>query len=330
MLKLADPPPVLDPDAPLARYWNKPVSDLATIEVSRFSLEQRERHRIYALATMALLSAYWNGNKRGQSGDYPWRKKQRRENGTYAGDRFGDRYLGHNIACVAIDGNGEIIDFDFNHNDIFSSSAEHAEIRLIRRLFSLTQVYDDWAFRKPGSTPPGYGTLLNNVTIVTTLESCAQCSGVMTLGGVGRVIYLHSDPGQYVIGNILYNLTAKPGKAPRPIAANQFGFEYFDKLNQAYADFYKKVQNKPFYIGSDGKEDKSPSITSFLCTDPAKDLYDAAAKELQDIVLTYPDFRPDGPNVNPERVLSNAEALKHVRGFIDYAVSIGRRGTPHK
>ena len=41
-----------------------------------------------------------------------------------------DRYLGHNIACIAVDGNGEIIDFDFNHNDFFRSSAEHAESRI--------------------------------------------------------------------------------------------------------------------------------------------------------------------------------------------------------
>src|SRR3981189_2447238 len=44
-----------------------------------------------------------------------------------------DRYLGHNIACIAVDGNGEIIDFDFNHNDLFRSSAEHAESRMVRR-----------------------------------------------------------------------------------------------------------------------------------------------------------------------------------------------------
>src|SRR5262249_60859373 len=36
-----------------------------------------------------------------------------------------DRYVGHNIACIAVDGNGEIIDFDFNHNHFFRSSAEH-------------------------------------------------------------------------------------------------------------------------------------------------------------------------------------------------------------
>ncbi len=57
----------------------------------------------------------------------------------YAGDGQGDRYLGHNIACIAVDENGSILDFDFNHNELFNSSAEHAEARLVRRLFSLNQ-----------------------------------------------------------------------------------------------------------------------------------------------------------------------------------------------
>ena len=60
-----------------------------------------------------------------------------------------DRYVGHNIACVAVDGNGEIIDFDFNHNEFFRSSAEHAESRMVRRLFSLTDIFDSWKTGQP-------------------------------------------------------------------------------------------------------------------------------------------------------------------------------------
>jgi hypothetical protein len=32
----------------------------------------------------------------------------------------------------------------------------------------------------------------------------------MTLANVGQVVFLQSDPGQYLIGNILYNATHPP------------------------------------------------------------------------------------------------------------------------
>src|SRR5262249_22014479 len=131
---------------------------------------------------------YWNGNKYGQDGEYPWRPKQKRTNGRYQG---GD-YLGHNIACIAVDGEGEIIDFDFNHNDMLNSSVEHAESRLIRRIFSLAQLNNGWATRdvQAPAPPIPYSNVLSDVSIYTTLESCSQCSGIMALGSVKEVIFL--------------------------------------------------------------------------------------------------------------------------------------------
>jgi tRNA(Arg) A34 adenosine deaminase TadA len=334
-------PPVLDPDDPLAVYWKKPVSDLATVAAAKLPAEQCERHRIYSLVTMGLVASFWNGNKRGQNGNYPWRKKQKRQNGTYAGDRLGDRYLGHNIASIAVDGNGDIIDFEFNHNDIFNSSAEHAEARLVRRVFSLAQIYDDWQTRKPGeSRSTGYSNLLSSVTIYTSLESCAQCSGIMTLGNVDKVVYLQQDPGQRLIGNMLYNLTNKPPKpgdppatvkygAPNPIGGADFGFDYTVNLDQQYFEFHKKVRTVPFYIARDGKKDTSQSITSFLCTDVAKDIFDAAAGELKTLYPLYPDYKPQGTG-DPARVRTNAQALSHAQGFLLYASETAQRGTPHK
>src|SRR5438128_12013135 len=116
-----------------------------------------------------------------------------------------DRYVGHNIACVAVDGNGKIIAFDFTHNDFFRSSAEHAESRMVRRLFSLTDVFDSW---KTGDRigDRSHAFSLQNVTLYTSLESCAQCSGVMSLGGVKQVVYLQNDFTAYMIGNIMFNL----------------------------------------------------------------------------------------------------------------------------
>ena len=45
-------------------------------------------------------------------------------------------YRGHNIAALAVGPTGKIIDFEFNHNKL-NSSAEHAEARLVKRVYEL-------------------------------------------------------------------------------------------------------------------------------------------------------------------------------------------------
>src|ERR1039457_1841203 len=306
-------PPVLDPNAPLAKYWKRPVCELAAVEEFTLKPEVSERHYLYSLLVMALVHGFWNGNKHGQDGDYPWRNGQRLSNGIYAGGR----YLGHNIACIGVDGFGEVIDFDFNHNDLFSSSVEHAESRLVRRVFSLAQVYDDWRIRRQEDLPrsQGYANLLGNVTIYTSLESCAQCSGIMALGQVKSVVYLQHDPGQFVIGNILWKLTSSGLKAPLPISADQFSFPYYNALNDAYKDFYARVPREPFYIDAKGTKDNSQSITSFLCTDVAKSIVDRAVDELKSFTVQYPEFTPTDTESDNSRLLTNFQVQQHIRDF---------------
>jgi tRNA(Arg) A34 adenosine deaminase TadA len=217
-------PSGIDEHSPLAQYWEKPVAELVgrvdlKAHVPELSNESvKERHRIYCFLLMALIQRFWNGNKRGPLGVYPYRVDQKAPGQDpqakffrYRGDMIKDedqfrvnwdRYLGHNIACIAVDGNGEVIDFDFNHNDFFRSSTEHAESRMVRRLFSLADVFDNW---RTGEPIPGKSRAfsLQDVTLYTSLESCAQCSGVMSLGRVRQVVYLQYDPGTYRVGNIM-------------------------------------------------------------------------------------------------------------------------------
>src|SRR6476620_1363943 len=176
---LLAPPPGFDTQPPLIENWNRQLGYLVDVSfnIGRDAPELshpavRERHKIYCYLLMKLVVRFWNGNKRGPLGTYPWRAKQTepvspaqppQPTVRYRGDMIDnpdrarinwDRYLGHNIACVAVDGNGEIIDFDFNHNDFFRSSAEHAESRMVRRLFSLTDVFDGWKTGKKLSDKP--------------------------------------------------------------------------------------------------------------------------------------------------------------------------------
>jgi tRNA(Arg) A34 adenosine deaminase TadA len=241
------PPPGFDAQEPFAKNWGKPLREVVHVDpiVAAPELANdavKERHRIYCHLLMKLMVRFWNGNKRGPLGSYPRRVKQMeavqpvQPTQRYRGDMIEnpdrlrvnwDRYVGHNIACVAIDGNGEIIDFDFNHNDFFRSSAEHAESRMVRRLFSLTDIFDSWKTgNRIGDRSRAFS--LQNVTLYTSLESCAQCSGVMSLGGVKQVVYLQNDFTAYMIGNIMFNLanpvSGLPG-APKPIAASAVGLQ---------------------------------------------------------------------------------------------------------
>jgi len=289
-------------------------------------------------------------------GIYPWRERQK-ESGQdphatifrYRGDiakdsdRFRinwDRYLGHNIACVAVDGNGEVIDFDFNHNNVFRSSAEHAEARMVRRLFSLAQIFDKW---RTGTLIPGKsrGFSLQDVTIYTSLESCAQCSGVMSLGRVRQVVYLQHDPGAYRVGNIMFNLAGRdPGDnasalAPIPVDASVLGVRQVGELDLRYLEFRGKISTAgrqkdkklAYFIPPDGSDpDYAPSITSFLCTDNAYAVFDRGADEFTRLTLQYPTER--GPH-SPSG-WTNQECLAEARRFFQYADVEGFRGTPHK
>jgi len=302
------------PGDPLAQYWNRKVSHLIDVQPPKELLQEqvRERHRIYMLLVMALVARFWNGNNNGPLGVYPQRQAQKAsEQGSnatcfrYKGDLnersdsqhvSWDRYLGHNIACIAVDSKGEILDFDFNHNAIFRSSAEHAELRVVRRLFSLTDLIDDW---KPEHAIPSqaHPIDLRGVTIYTSLESCAQCSGVMSLARIKQVVYLQNDPGVYRVGNIMYNLAGRDEIGPlaaQPIAASEIGLPYLEDLNHQYEKFRSEQDDAKkndhdsaaFFVSCPPRKViYTPSITSFLCTDNALETFRRGADEFHSMTV---------------------------------------------
>jgi len=287
-------PPAPDPANPLSAWWDRPVADLATLPDPGFGPEMQERHRIFALLLSATVAWYFNGNKRGLTGEYPWRKRQLLSNGLY----MGGEYFGHNIACIAVDGTGRPIDFDFNHNDLFRSTVEHAESRLVRRVFSIASNATDWETRNPIDPPnlSDYGTILSDVTVYTSLESCSQCSGIMTLGRIKQVVFVQADPTQYSIGNILYNATG--GDSPRPVSGREIGLAQTAMLEDGFREYQAKVGTVPFYRDATWTEDY-PSITSFLCTDLALEAFESGAGEFESITLAYPDFAPARGEATP-------------------------------
>jgi tRNA(Arg) A34 adenosine deaminase TadA len=313
------------------RYWNLPVSQLCVLaEPAMLTDAEEERHRIYACLLMEVVYQYWNGFKKGRAGQYPWNHIPAQGDPAYL-DRD---YLGHNIAAIAVDAFGRVLDFDFNHNTLFNSSAEHAEARLVRRLYSLAQLSESWsavpqARKALGNDAPAGGyTGLSNVTVYTSLESCSQCSGIMALAQVREVVDLQTDPGMYFIGRILRNLTTSKLRSPLPISGGEIGLEFFETLNAAFTRFSGEVADKPFWISVDGKRDSAPSVTSFLCTSDARDIFRLGGERLQRLVsgvdlVSHPTFRPH------EDALTNAQVVSEAENFRSYALGSGQRGTPH-
>lgn len=362
-------PPGFDAQPPLIANWGKQLGQIVEVDLTKDAPEladeaAQERHRIYCYLLMKLIDRFWNGNKRGPLGTYPLRAQQKDraqlppKPQRYRGDMIEntgglrvnwDRYLGHNIACIAVDGNGEIVDFDFNHNDFFRSSAEHAESRMVRRLFSLTDIFDNWRTGQKINDKPRAASL-NDVTLYTSLESCAQCSGVMSLAGVKQIIYMQNDFTAYKIGNIMYNLANRieiadaqghvtktlPG-APIPIAGSEIHLDEFKMLNDGNLDFVKNIivakaandLNGAFFVSDGGRVDFEPSITSFLCTDLAHKIFADGGRKLDTLTLKAGNWKfPNKPD--RESILSNAQCLEHAKKFYEYADVEGYRGSPHK
>jgi tRNA(Arg) A34 adenosine deaminase TadA len=364
--------PGIRPTPPgLAPHWDRPLSEFVDLQASPIEAGLAERHRLYSFLVLAILASQWNGNKYGNPGNYgDWRRRQLMKGlppnlGVYRGGS----YLGHNIAAIAVDARGTVVDFEFNHNQLFNSSVEHAESRLLRRLFSLSQISDSWggtpargakADRTPGpatgrpfafavSAPPArepglgvsaaanrvsYTELLTDVTIYTSLESCAQCSGIMALADVRQVVYLQPDQGQYLIGNMMYKATTTMGygaRAPEPVPGDAFDLAQYRQLVAAERQFAERVVKEPFFRrGKTVKRDAS--VTSFLCTDLALEVAESGAAELgSSAALVHPGYaRPSRDGKAVVGGLSNGQVLTGVRHFLRYVESQGGRGTAHR
>jgi len=319
-------------------YLDKKVEELIVPENYLIEEGAKERHRLYSLLLMAITKYNWNGNKKGRNGTYPLNPKN------YGKFEFND-YYGHNIASIAVDAYGEIIDFEFNHNKLFNSSTEHAEARMVKRVFTLTQINDSWKTSLLTSKPKDDYSTFEDVTIYTTLESCSQCAGVMALARVKEIVYLQTDPGMYLIGNILRNLTRKIENvngsngsltSPMPVSGSDINFIPFGNLNNSFIQFQETVKTNPFFIPTNpqDKTHTSPSVTSYLCTDSAFQIYNSATSEfelLDEQSLQFPDYKPkDKVGAEIQNAKTNKTVLAEIKDFYQYAIKSGKRGTPHK
>ena len=79
------------------------------------------------------------------------------------------------------------------------------------------------------------------------------------------------------------------------------------------------MPDKPFYISPEGTGHFS-SLTSFLCTDAAFEIFDAGGTTFQNTqVAKYPDFKP----IDNPKVLTNSGVIANIKRFFGYAVTEG-------
>jgi hypothetical protein len=150
----------------------------------------------------------------------------------------------------------------------------------------------------------------------------------MCLGSVKDVVYLQWDQGQFLVGNMMRRATTAVPMgftAPRPIRGDEFGFEYFTRLNAANEAFSADVVSRPFFTRPGARPISSPAVTSFLCTDSARAICADAHGEF--IGWREAGFQAHRPISS---ALTNQQALVEAHDFLDWMDQLDSRGAPHR
>lgn len=320
----------LEASSPILECWDQKLSEVIDLDPSNLfkDLERpevKERLRIYSLLIMALVSEFWNGNKFLES------KAANRTQKAAAEDRGAAPYLGHNVACIAVDSDSRIITYDFHHHDFARSLVEHAEARIVRRLFDLNIPLYDWRNGKE-IYKSDRERLLQDITIFTSLQSCPQCTGAMMWGRVAKTIYLQTDPGVFALTNLMCRFagTDKDGgnKAPIPVYGSFIDLPHSQRLDEGYSKYIQSTPSQggefdvPHRLGHPFSRD--PSITSYLCSPHARSQFSMGAKDFHALKLDYADRVYPGI----EDSVSNEDCLNEARKFFEYVTFRGERTPP--
>jgi tRNA(adenine34) deaminase len=167
---------------------------------------------------------------------------------------------GHNIGAVLVVSQGTLVYWARNCNHITKNGTQHAEVRLMLGYLSKVQTYN-----------------LKGCTVYTTLEPCAQCSGMMILQSVQRTVYGQTDPGfGKAIERLDLDSSALPNgfrPYPRPVNSDKSKSTICAELDDAYAK-----------VGG--------SITGFLLSPKAKLIFEKAHQQLLTYKLLHPENEP--------------------------------------
>ena len=162
---------------------------------------------------------------------------------------------GYNIGSVLVDEKYNIVCWARNSVNITNNNTQHGEVRLMLNYLNNTTVFD-----------------LQNYRLYTTLEPCAMCSGMMTLNQLFLSVYGQKDHGY---GDAIQRLELDSKSCggfdpyPRPVISVVNKTNYPDRLDRAYLN------------------SGISSITEWLATDEAKEIFEATVVELNNYKVQY-------------------------------------------
>jgi tRNA(Arg) A34 adenosine deaminase TadA len=167
---------------------------------------------------------------------------------------------GHNIAAVLVDPKGVPVAWGRNCNEITQNTTQHAEIRLIRSYLTRSRALT-----------------LRNYSVYTTLEPCAMCAGMMTMCNLKRVVYGQTDPD---FGGALRRLQLDSRSLPqglppypRTVVSEPLHSNIRTKLDEAHTQAFARGEK---------------SITRWLLSEPAHELFQEAARRLDEYQTRCP------------------------------------------
>ena len=196
---------------------------------------------------------------------------------------------GHNIGSVLVDPTGtNVVFWARNCNAKLQNGTQHGEVRLMIGYLDKIRSYN-----------------LKGYTVYTTLEPCAQCSGMMTLQSIGRTVYGQKDPG---FGDAIERLNLDTSELPELLPEKyKVGYKPYPRgvtSIKSRSEFCKRIDDA--YANYEG------SITGFLLTDEAKEIYDDALRALNTYEVKFPE---------------NAGVVKHAQEYLE---SVSDEFTPIK
>jgi tRNA(Arg) A34 adenosine deaminase TadA len=229
---------------------------------------EQERHAVLLLLAMALVHDGWCIDRSRPELVAAYAAAE-------PGRVFND-YLGHNIGAVLVTPADEIVCVALNRNISCNSTLEHAEARAVQAGTALANAAPLHSTHLNTYHAPLRGDLL-----YTTLEPCAQCSGIMALAGLRSVIYLQDDPAALGVVNVLYTLSCgtPAAGAPVPVAADFLPFRA--RLQAAYEAFR-----------ADPNAGRFTGTTSFLGTLKAYLIYREAAATFDALRVGHEQNQP--------------------------------------
>lgn len=164
---------------------------------------------------------------------------------------------GHNIGSVLVTPDHRPVYYARNSIRALDNTTQHGEVRLVQNYLNCK----------------GVKRTAEDLTVYTTLEPCAMCSGMMTMAEVSRVIYVQKDPSYGGVREALKSISY-----PRVYSQDTTaGLAQKQAVEVGY-DKYRSA-------GKGG-------LTSYLLTDEAKGIFESARSAMLNYTVKFPENGP--------------------------------------